>query len=131
MPGTLLSVRTWSFFCVRACDTPELAFRNTAPSSAMLADWILSAAPGFDGEDDGDHEFQALPPRMTAVSATPATPTAAKPRRDCQFVNWLVCYNVSAGLSTPTRYGSSAATLWPALTTKIDPFDAPLIGLWH
>ncbi|CAM9510588.1 unnamed protein product [Pylaiella littoralis] len=32
----------------------------------MLADWILAAAPGFDGEEDRDHEFKALPPRMTA-----------------------------------------------------------------
>lgn len=33
----------------------------------MLADWVLAAAPGFDGDEDGDHEFQALPRRMTEV----------------------------------------------------------------
>lgn len=38
-------------------------------STAMLADWVLTAAPGFDGQGDGDNGFQALPPRMTEVQS--------------------------------------------------------------
>ncbi|CAM9933721.1 unnamed protein product, partial [Scytosiphon promiscuus] len=47
----------------------------------MLADWVLAAAPGFGGEEDGDHEFQALPPRMTedfAIDALEALETAVR-----------------------------------------------------
>lgn len=53
--------------------TPPRSAEHVICLSAMLADWILSAAPGFDGEEDGDQEFQALPSRMAPVSATPAT----------------------------------------------------------
>ncbi|CAN0413520.1 unnamed protein product, partial [Ectocarpus fasciculatus] len=38
----------------------------------MLADWVLTAAPGFDSQVDGDNAFQALPPRMTEDFAVDA-----------------------------------------------------------
>lgn len=73
--------------------TPHSAATHTPYTDAsMLADWILAAAPGFDGEEDGDHEFQALPPRMTAVSdkrkpgltKQPCGCGATSTSRDCQ-----------------------------------------------
>lgn len=58
--------------CHFICDAPELFVTRTESAFrfTMLADWVLSAAPGFNGEEENDMEFQALPPRMTAVSAS-------------------------------------------------------------
>ena len=87
----------------------------------MLADWILSAAPGFDEKEGGNHEFQASPPRMTAVSANAFADTCGEiVLRDCHFELGGVRYDVAALLSNTTRCGSSAAGLWPPLTTAID-----------
>ena len=61
----------WGMPDTALCDGAPNLSRHTGSANhalLMLADWILTAAPGFGGEEDGDHEFQALPPRMTAVS---------------------------------------------------------------
>lgn len=75
----------------------------------MLADWILSAAPGFDGEEDGDHEFRDLPPRMTAVS----TGTTALRRNQPGTVRKLV------GNPPRKRFYRTEAALKPPHPTNV------------
>eukprot|EP00752_Nemacystus_decipiens_P005356 g4857.t1 len=97
----------------------------------MLADWILSAAPGFDGGGDGDHEFHALPARMTAdfgidalealEAAVTSAPTPLAAVREARAWREVIAPthqgggggNNSANGNTARGVGRGAPPCWP------------------